>query len=810
MYRIIMQKIIYPLFILFVSGFMAEAQQPAELLNRWSARSPIEKLHLHLDRDHYLAGETAWFKVYLYSDYQPDTISTSVYVELMKDTATVISRQVLPVFLGTANGQFELPDSMLTGNYLIRAYTAAMLPPAGTETFYGNGLQYSRSVSVFGKAQPAMAAAPGRLILDFFPEGGNLVRGFNGTLAFKATDEYGTPVSVSGKIYNDKQEQVAVFQTYHDGMGLVELPPVTGASYYAMAEGRPATEKFPLPAVSEKGIRVSVIEHPMGSFFELEQSAGDPAFEAAYMIGQMQHHLVFRQNFVSGKEQQQGVIDTRHLNSGILQITFFNKNNMPLAERLIFVNNREYLLQATLRSDTVDFGPKARNKFGLVFKDTVQGSFSISITDHAYDQPARRSENIFSSLLLTGDLKGYVHNPAWYFATGNDSAAMALDLVMMTNGWRRFRWEQLLAKGIPPPAIPDAGFITLAGKVNYQGIKKPFTDKQLILFVNTQDGKRSTQFLKTDENGNFRIDSMIFFDKTRLIFSDVRGKKSQYIDVFMQADSLRRPFRVPAPGMTLPYQYATAGDNRWKMDYDAIARANGQMLEEVKLKVKTKSPAQLLDERYTTGAFSGDASKTIDLVNSNEAEAYQNIFDYLRSRVNGLQVAADGFDYTLYYRQNSSMSSMGDIPMALFLDEIETDASVISTIPASQIALVKVYTSFAAATGNAPGGMLSVYTKKGQDYVNGGSVANQVAYNGYSVIKEFYSPDYRREEAKPDNRITLLWRPNVILNGINPVVPVGFFNNDRTKQYRVVVEGMTVSGKLLSLETIIGPDKRSF
>lgn len=791
----------------------AIAQNPVELLNNWSSRSPIEKIHVHTDRGNYLAGETAWFKVYLYSDYQPDTISTSVYVELLKDSSTIISRNVLPVFLGTANGQFELPDSLTTGNYIIRAYTATMLNQLAGQAGEETAFLYYRSVFIYGKNKSATAAndADNKPLLRFFPEGGNLVKGFNGTLAFKATDKKGMPVNVAGKILNDKNETVAGFSTYHDGMGLVELPAISASSYYAVLDGRSADDKYPLPAISEKGIRVSILEHPLGYFFELEQQAGDPAFQAAYMIGQMQHHLVFRQNFSAAKEQQQGVINTKGLNSGILQVTFFNKDNMPLAERLCFVNNKEYIQAAELRSDTIDFGVKARNRISLLLKDTVQGSFSVSITDNEFSQQPRREENIFTSLLLTGDIKGYVHDPAYYFSAENDSVKTALDLVMMTNGWRRFKWEQLITKGMPPAGFKDMSYITLSGKVNYQGTKKPFTDKQLILFVNTKDGKRSTQFIRTDNDGNFRLDSMIFFDKTRLIFSDVRGKKSQYIDVWLNGDSLRRTYRLPAPGATKPYiNPLTSNDSRWKMDYDAIVKANGQMLEEVRLKVLKKSPEQQVEERYTTGAFSGDASKSIDLVNSDEASSYQNIFDYLQARVNGLKVSADGFDYTLFYRQNASMSSMGDIPMALFLDEIETDASVIATIPANQIALVKVYSSFAGATGNAPGGMLSLYTKKGQDYVNGGAIANQVAYSGYSVIKEFYSPDYKREESRPDNRITLLWRPNIILNSINPVLPVGFYNTDRTKQYRVVVEGMTVSGKMLSLETVIGPGKKSF
>jgi hypothetical protein len=80
-------------------------------------------------------------------------------------------------------------------------------------------------------------------------------------------------------------------------------------------------------------------------------------------------------------------------------------------------------------------------------------------------------------------------------------------------------------------------------------------------------------------------------------------------------------------------------------------------------------------------------------------------------------------------------------------------------------------------------------------------------YHGYSVIREFYSPDYAVDTAavkKPDKRITLLWTPQVIINSINGNIPVIFYNNDRTKQFKIVVEGMTSDGKLLMIEKIVG------
>ena len=314
----------------------------------------------------------------------------------------------------------------------------------------------------------------------------------------------------------------------------------------------------------------------------------------------------------------------------------------------------------------------------------------------------------------------------------------------------------------------------------------------------------------TDKLGNFRLDSMLLFGKSRILFSDIRGKKSQFIDVSMAPDSLSRTFFLPP--ILPPFKgvdfFAGTTQQKMDIDYDAIQKAAGLMLEEVVLKAKKKkSLLQELDERYTNGQFSGDANKVIDLVSSDDAMAYNNIFDYLQTRVNGLQIEVNGFDYEVYYRQQASMSSLGNFPMVLYLDEIETDAAFISTIPANQVAMVKLYSSFAAATGNAPGGVLSIYTKKGSDMSDVMQhAADMVRYNGYSVIKEFYAPDYAVDKSakeQADNRITLGWRPNILISNLNPRIPVTFYNSDRTKRFKIVVEGMTLDGKMLMIEKII-------
>ncbi len=792
-----MKKFFLLLLVFILSASFIQAQRPDELLNKWSAKSPVEKVYLHFDRDNYIAGETAWFKAYLFSNYAADTISSNLYVELTNSEGASIRKIVLPVFFGGTNGQIELPDSLPTASYFIRAYSPSMLN-AGPE-FIGR-----QSIFIYGKKNDKGITVEKKTRLEFFPEGGNLISAVSNSIAFKATDENGMPVPVKGKIVNSKNETITTFDTYHDGMGLFEITAAPTEKYHALLDGDVNGSKYDLQEQTEKGIALLVIPHPQGNFFEIKQKK-DPAFRVAYMIGQMQHKVVFRQDFKSAADEIQGVINTQHLYSGILQVTFFNQDDQPLAERLCFVNNKEYAIKGELTADTLNFAERSKNRFLIQLKDTIQGTFSVSVVDAAYSFSQVRQENIFTGLLLTADLKGYVHNPAYYFSGDDDSVKTSLDLVMMTHGWRRFKWTELSQKLSQPDLLKNNAYITLSGKITLQGIKKPFADKDLLLMITGINKKRSTHFLHTDVNGKFFLDSLVFFDKNRLLICDIRGKKSQYIDVSPDNDSLRRNFSLPAPG-AMPLRRTVGGgpSSAWQMDYDAILKANGLMMEGVTVKAKRRSPMEELEERYTTGLFSGDAVRAIDLVNSDEANPYRNIFDYLQSKIPGLYIAQDGFDYTLFYRQGASISSMGNIPMTLFLDEFETDASYIASIPASQVALVKVYSTFAGAAGNAPGGVMAIYTKKGQDYVNTSGFANHSIYNGYSVVKEFYAPDYSvtKLDGKVDNRITLDWRPNVLINSIDPKISFSFYNNDRTKSFRVIVEGMTNDGKLLMIEKI--------
>jgi hypothetical protein len=778
-----------------ICSLCLKAQKPFDLLNKWAENSPIQKIYLQLDRDNYIAGQTAQFKAYLSADFLPDTSNSSMYVALY-DGAKLINKSVFPVLFSSATGSIDFPDSLASGYYTIRSFSKGML--SQNEAYF-----FQQKVFINGVEKKQTSIPSDTLRIEFFPEGGNLVNDLTTTVAFKVTDKNGLPVDgIVGKLYNSKNEELVYFSCLHDGMGLFDFKPLAGEKYYVKLKTNLPDKKYFLPEIQQKGIVLSIVHEPNSTLFEIKQNVSDTAFIAAYMIGQMQHHIIFKKEFSKKEDFVNGAINTKNLPSGIMQITVFNKDDIPLSERLIFVNNNEYWLSANIKTDTLDFTEGACNKFFITLKDTVQGQISVSITDPIFDITPKRENNIISGLLLSSDINGYISNPAWYLSSNEDSVKNALDLLMMVNGWRRFKWTEIAnQKNI---AKPNNAFISLKGEVMIEGYKKPFANKQMMLMINsmTAKNKRSNHIIETDKYGAFKIDSLILFGKNKLFFTDIRGRKSSAIDVKIDADTLFAGIPSLIKNGLL---FKNEKENYLpllNLEYNKIQKGTGILLNEVIVNTKKKTLLEIIDTKYASGLFGGFANKSIDLINSDEAHNYITIFEYLQTNVGGLRVVNNGLDYKLYYRQPGSLETTS---MIIYLDEIETDASIIANIPPEQIGFVKVYSTFLGGTGNSQGGAISIYSKKTEDYTNPNQLSYLKIYNGYTIMKEFYAPNYKLNKTglNNDNRITIDWRPQIFINNINPKIPISFYNNNRTKKFKVVVEGMTNSGKLIWLEKMI-------
>lgn len=771
---------------ILLSSQMGISQSIEEKLDKWAITHPTEKLYVQTDKNYYYAGETVWLKGYLLQNFLPSLQSSNLLVALISPTNEKIVSAVFPAFGGYSNGQIDLPDTLTGNTYLLKAYTPTMLNQPD--------FIFTKLIHVVGKKNIALAKENTlHLTVQFFPEGGNFVTGVINNIAFKATDQIGMPIKIEGQLKNDKNELVAEVKTVHDGMGIFSLIPLKDERYYLTIAGK----DFPLPSSTTNGAAIAMSKHPKGKAFRIDYSSEDALMQPAFIVGQMNNQIVFSKPINATSHPISGILPIDNLLSGILHITIFNKDYIPLAERLVFINNKEYLLSGSMAIDSLNTDPKQINQFSLTLKDTVLGSFSASVVDADLYVSDNSSSNIISHFLLASDLKGYIHNPGFYFSNNADLTQKALDLVMLTNGWSRFNWKKLEGN---QSFTKDPGYKTLSGQALLEGSKKPFANKDLFIYIKSEDSVKRMQLVHTDANGYFRLDFVILFGKNAIMFSDTKGKKSKYITVKLNKDDniIFEPAHNSNHFSTYPLSAKTTSDQIFINNYAEYSKAAGMMLDNVTVKTKKKSPIKELEEKYASPLFASDFnSKSYDL--TNEVITDLTIFDYLRYRVPGFDVSSENGEYSVSYRGSGGQ-------MTLFLDEIETDANMISSIPPNQIALVKVFSHFIGAAGAGSNGVLAIYTKKGAD-LNAvlDAPTDVLQYNGYSIVKEFYSPNYSVKKIKlPDYRSTLLWVPNINIGSVNPTIPIKFYNNNKTTKFKIVVEGITLDGKFLYIEKIVG------
>ena len=124
-------------------------------------------------------------------------------------------------------------------------------------------------------------------------------------------------------------------------------------------------------------------------------------------------------------------------------------------------------------------------------------------------------DSIYSQLLLSCDLKGYIYNAAYYFSGDADSVKRHLDLVMMTNGWRRFKWTDVLTGNWPLiKSIPE-NKLFIKGKI--LGLSKSLLfQKELTGILKTKNGASNIFTMPVNSQGEFSQDGLYFFDTAKL------------------------------------------------------------------------------------------------------------------------------------------------------------------------------------------------------------------------------------------------------------------------------------------------------
>jgi hypothetical protein len=624
-------------------------------------------------------------------------------------------------------------------------------------------------------------------------------------IAFKANDQWGLPVRVKGVIQDSKGAVIDSFRSVHDGMGSFYLLPGPGVAYTAKWKDEKGNSySTALPVAKEAGLSMQVSVSGKRRMVNLSLASGAPEnLKQVHIMGTINQNIAFKTDAsFSQNSTVRKIIPTESLPSGILTITVFDAAWKPVVERISFINNEEYSFPTSLEVNHWGLNKRARNEIQLKVPDSLIGAnLSIAVTDASIESDT--ADNIISHLLLAADLKGDIIRPAYYFSNRSDSVAQHLDLVMLTHGWRRFKWEEVAAGKMPVISYPkDTTYLALSGKV-YGVSKTQLTGTDnIVLLVKGKDSSLKTLIMPLESDGNFGDPNLILLD-TINVYYKLKSK------LFSNAEARFMTNRLPPPNYLqwsktfLPYNPLfsdTVGNYR---HFALAAQAlnlteaqKGKMMDMITVKTKTKTPVELLDEKYASGLFRNGDAYQFDLINDKMAIAYNDIISYLQGKVAGLQITMDGATPVLTWRGQSPV---------LYLDEMRIEPDFVTSVPVSDVAYIKVMRPpFFGTAGGGGGGAIAIYTKKGGDQTSSSGGLSKSSVVAYTPIRQFYSPNYERFDPKneqADIRTTLYWNPQVLTTK-KPVV-LSFFNNDVSKSFRVVIEGMTREGMLTHYEQIM-------
>lgn len=804
------QKIYFLLFgILFITA--VNAQKIDSVLALYHDNFQPEKIHIHFDKNTYQKGETIWFKAYLLAGETISDFSRNFFVDWYDDKGQLIKHTVNPVFESSARAQFNVPANYAGEMLHLKAYTRWMLN-FDTAFLYTKDIRITNADSlVKNTRKPSIAAS-----IHFFPEGGELVNGVSSTVAFLANNQSGNPVTVRGAILNSKNELIDSFASSHDGMGSFSLEPAAKETYTInWIDEYGISHTSALPSAKNNGVVLESQSMPGKIVFAVKRPAEvTDNFKSLRMVASMNQQMVFSAAInLSNKKISAGEIPTALLQTGILQVTIFDANWIPVAERILFIKNDQHVFFPELKMATKRLGKRMMNEMEITVPDTLRSNLSVSVTDAGlvYDS----SSNIFSQLLLQGDLKGYIPNAASYFAKDDEDTRRNLDLVMLTHGWRRYKWDDIVKGKLPVLPYPmDSDYVQIKGRMYTNGQGSIRAGQNIALIMQGKDSSKQYFMLPVKQDGSFNQRGMIFFDTARLFYqltgekrlSDVATVRFQYglpLVPYAQVTKLAG-FGEPDSMQLLNNQLFYAGIARNKKSLDS-----GFTLQEVIVQSKLKSPIDILDEKYTTGLFTSRNSYSFDVANDERTRGQQNLFYYLQNMIPGLSMSLP-----ILGTNGVNDANPNNVPglnwregtPEIFLNEMPSDAERTMGIPMSEIAYIKVFRPpFMSSTGSGASGAIAIYTKKPSDannnFIKG---LNSALITGYTPYKEFYSPDYTTPQSKlPDTRATIYWNPYVMTDKKMKTVKLTFFNNDITKKFRIILEGVNAAGKLARVEKIV-------
>ena len=681
---------------------------------------------------------------------------------------------------------------------------------------------------------PISLQKPALIDLQFMPEGGYIVNDIFGKVAFKAVGFDGLGLDVIGKIVNNANDSIAELKATHKGMGSFYLFPKKGENYTAIYNLNGVAQSVKLPIAKEEGttLRIDQLSNPDSILLYLKASVGtrtDGYQLFAQSAGEhvLSIELSLKKGFANLKLPKKDFPD------GIIHFTLFSPESIALNERQVFINHRQKI-DLQIKTDKNSYS----TRYSVALEITaakedgtpLAGTFAISVTDDGQVKPKENEQNISSYFLLQSDLKGNIEGPGYYFKDQNSSTMLALDHLLLTQGWIGYNWSETIKQNPLPSFKAEKGNV-IEGKVSNL-LKKPVPNIKLTLMAL---GK--TIFVAdTTSNalGEFKFTELPYLDSAAyaIKIKNAKGKTSLaniVVNEFTPAKNIDYAMRITPwyanTDSTILRFYKNKQETKKTLSIEKL-KLEGAMLNEVEIKgeaklksfitktawdskfineiteeqlkkVPRKTLLELLYEKipgftvgsvYADGAFGGRA------ITSPRRHDFDNylVGGYLLSHVmiDGINThyVAIGTDDQIggvAYQANPAQISR----TAMFPEVFQTNKMIFNALSAGDIKNITVYKGISNY-------YLDITTRSGKGpWIV--TTPGMYVYRPLPVYlpKEFYSPKYNAaNNSNPDYRSTIFWDANLVSDE-NGKAKLSFYTADQSANYTIKIEGTDLNGR---------------
>lgn len=647
---------------------------------------------------------------------------------------------------------------------------------------------------------PLEKSAPKKDV-QFFPEGGDLVDGIPTVVAFKAIQPDGLGVSAGGKIVDSKGTSVATVNSQHLGMGKFNMTPKLGETYFAemtFADGSSAT--YSLPEVKAEGVTLTVDGKDPNNLRILIQM--NPAFveknknKGFYVVGRNGGVVYYAAQSGIRNTEFSSTIPKMNFPSGVVQLSVLASTGQTLAERLVFVR-RPDTLTMNLTADKESYGPREAVKMALDIGNTAQdsslGNFSVSVIDETKVPVNEDKETtIWSSILLSSEVQGYIEKPNYYFHDVNEKKLEDLDLLLMTQGYRKYKYSDIALGKMPNIRMLPEQSLTVSGTIR-RADGMPLANGRLLLQIPEKSFYKDGT---TDDQGRFNFTNLAFKDSLQVVINARNNLNSENLMIMVDGE--------PFPSITKNINKADELLNidsalQTYLKNNRMMNSTGFLLREVEIEARqTRKPSHrdhaalsglsMMPDYTIQGANLGGCNNLLNCVSGMMGLTYVDNMLYLTSVYN----------------------SGGRVPVEIYVNGMPVDVTYLYGVQPSMVESIEIFKDD-GLTGinqrsNTMGvvvvNMKEVKTQKltAQQIKELFPPSNMLTFNpkGFAEERQFYVPKYsgpRTSLQSQDIRTTIHWNP-ILLTDEKGHAEFEYYTADDPGTYRVVVEGLDENGSL--------------